>query len=795
MKNTPKGKNPVQVLHHVLGNIHSDILTNFVRLTVGSVMREMCTKRRAEREVLDQEKSGFVLQTASSDIANRVVTNLMQKIESAILSGKPLRSEEVIGVPPDDMPEWNRLSLETIPSKEISVLILDTLNNIVSNMRLETSILKDDAKHVSSQLIQDFVLEKLQEIVESMQDRVNFDGNIPPTGSDEAIGEKESQPSVISGLDNKDARKLVSESLKSVVSELKIEAERSKVEMAHQTTSTLSLEAEAIVVEALFGIITECDEEPFKGNDQTKEDILTAMEGLMEDFKDWDKPECRQALQDLFLSSFPDEIAASEGGLDAFIESTLEEIVENIKKDEIKPEDIFKQTESSPIDSGYSLHDQLDNKKAEGKDGLSIEDMTHLTAQVLSIQSLAASSQGNSRMSSATNLVTKISMEVNEIAKELVKQTISNVKRNLLSEDDIIDLATAIHIGQQDVEDDVEADDDIEQFVVSILEKELEMLNTVGMDPANAAALASKLNRTGVQTTEKENSVSSAPSAEINVMVKDVLTKIADTLSASEIEIANQKASSPTKEALEPSRSVESNKSRGSIGSKKNINPNAMKKQLSAKSLQAVVGPSKRSTPVATVQSLTHISPGKNDLKSTLPRYMQPKTEIPRVPLKHDSKPVRPRGTYYRIKDAVNASTKGTTVAEVTKPLPTTSTHQPVPRNIRPILDNSPKKQTNVRPSLPKQCVSSSICRIPTKKGEQKSLSSPPFQNLTKKNRVVEEKRKSTRLSLSPSYAGKVVPPVASSSSSHHMTPEQVSSLCGSHKLKVKAVNRRSLDN
>ncbi|KAK3104092.1 hypothetical protein FSP39_024350 [Pinctada imbricata] len=742
LRNVPAGRDPVKVLQHVLEHIDSDILTSFVRMTVRSVFQEFSMKEYKRKHVPTQDESEMDLQAASSQVASRVVSDLIDRIEHSLKAGDKLLSGEELQARSSEVRKRSLQQFESVPSKEIGILILDTLNNVVSNMRLENSIQKDSGltSH-SDQMIHDFVLEKLQEIVESMQDLIDFDGNLPTAEADKPLSEKESHPSVIEGLDNKAAKQLVSESLRSVVSDIKDQKERELTRMIQQSTSTSSLEAEAIVVETLHNIITEYEEDDLDVKDsKTKNNLLTAMEGISKEFKDWDQPNCRLALEDLFRASLPPDTFPSEERLDDFIESTLDMIVENIRDETIKPEDVYRNA-AKTVSQERATRIEVDSSNAPK---LSAEEMAHLTAQVLGVHDgcTLGKSEG-SKKNLDYDFAHEASSHLSNIAGEL----------------------------------------------------EMELLRTDGIDPASAVGLTSKLSQNLGAKAEKVQSSSSISSAEIAVLVKDVLSKIADSLTTTVPQQKHSTLKSEKSASSIPTGSESKNscKSNSTLDSGRNVNPNAMKKQLSVKSMQTSISPSKKSAPVAIIHSTTYLDAEKVRASSLKhPSIIRTNTVVKQIqrnatPMQQEAKSNTRK--YYRIKDNLQskpAVSPAAVLPPVKRPdtLPSRSAHtnhQSLLMKESPVRKPGPKQ--SLTPMRPPKIVQNTCKPLP---GPCRQKTPVPSVNKRKNDRKSANREKQT---ASPclNQRNKMEEEALS-------VPELIKSLCGSHKLTVKAVPKTEND-
>ncbi|XP_062603625.1 uncharacterized protein LOC134265435 [Saccostrea cucullata] len=579
----------VNLLQCAVQNVHPSIMTDFIRLTMQTLINDCIEHHEEEIESVQQ---GYILQSASSTIANKVVDNLLQRIGTMLKAGDKMKSTEHLLS--DDV-VLSRSDLSSVPSEEMNALILDTLNNIISNLKLENSLEPEDdmlLRHSSSQIIHDFVLEKLQHIVESMQDKL------------EDINEvKESSESPLHTspvfIDDVEAKKVISESLKAVISDLTTEVERSKTKSTEKSTSTASLEAEAIVVETLHGIINFCEEEgiAMSENDaKMKEHLLFILQSFKDDM--YTNVAVHNALQNIFHSVITP--SQNENKNDEQLESALDVIIENIKTGSIHVADVFQKSNSGngvEKDSLSSVND------VTVRPSLSLQKMTDMTKEITSLYENVHPSQGKLDEESDRSIKNQVTSEVKVIATEVLEKTIDNIQHKQLSMEELKTLALAIDSNEDHHISHVQLmERSVEEMIVHVLKNAVEDLRISGIDPEDLPTVTKSIFRVNVNREAGAGGsishASAVPSEVITGMVTTVLSKIATNLSEESIKFTKVQSS---QEGIQQSVSEKLELETERL-SQDNVNPNAAKR-LSVHSLEDNIGPQKRTTPTPAVQS------------------------------------------------------------------------------------------------------------------------------------------------------------------------------------------------
>ncbi|KAJ8316573.1 hypothetical protein KUTeg_005872 [Tegillarca granosa] len=558
---------PMQTLQSILQTIEPNVLTHFVRITLKSVLGDVTQKRKPEVEgiTLDIGVPDYLLQSTSSVVANNVVRNLMSKMESILISGGSLRpdldfssirmkssSDEVLkpGI-------WDD-QLTSTSSKHLGDMILQTLNNIVSNLRLEKSIsqMGIDSEdrlqtRTSSELVDDFILQKLQEIIESMQDCLLFDfkGREEPSSVDLDVADKKSS---LLPMSDKEATAFVTAVLRDVVKELADDASDS-IETADKKTSTLSLEAEHVVIGALQNIVDQFWY-PKSGESSDPDDveikiyILNVLENIKRSISGSGTGDenVKTAVTKIFkgTDSVKESTDAKSESSD-FLESTLDFIIENIKDDKLKASDIYNNVVVSSSESG-DIFDDLEPESSLGRPCLNLQKMSEMTNKMLKLhddlQKVSETKCGDQGASQehkpfSQSALPSLQDSTQELITETIKQTISNLSQGKVSNEEALALASALGC-ETNMYETPKSSDGLEESVITeyitdMLQYVLQKLNNTGVDPRIIEQVTDRLVKSKSNLMEHRNeggdscsSLSSATSDILTDAVKNLIGTI-----------------------------------------------------------------------------------------------------------------------------------------------------------------------------------------------------------------------------------------------------------------------------
>lgn len=601
----------VALLKQAVQNVHPSIMSDFIRLTLQTLVSD-CTYY--QREEMETEQQGYVLRSMSFLVADRVVDNLLHTIEHAIREERPAQSADHLAV---DNYLLSRSDLSCIPSEDLNAIITGTLNSIISSMRLEkpVEIKKDHPIEATSQIIHNFVLEKLQDIVDSMQDSLEEGDAFTRTSI-----LKRSSSTVIEGAG---VKKVISDTFRSVVGDISTEPGRVKSNHAEQSTSTASLEAEAIVVEALQGIIQHYEERGVDmSHDQLiKEHMLCILENFKKDI--YTNKAVHDSLQNIF-NSFIVPVASSHIENEE-MESAIDVIIENVKCSSIPVADVPNVKDGKP-DNQRESSIQLIMERP----GLDLQKMTEMTQEMAYLyDNFQSSEEEIDNGESNHSLNERVASEVKTIAKEVLEKTIDNVQHNKLSNDELLTLASAISANEGEVPMTQlqYSESKIEDMIVEVLQNTVEDLRESGINQEDLPIITKnmfqvKANNGGKETTANTSTsdVSHAPSGAIVEMVTSVLSKIAANLSEESVKFTKVQRSDECVQQSACDQLDQVGVEQGN-SSQDNMNPNALKLPT-VRSLEDNAGPSKRTTPTPVVQSahdIRHKTPhqsGKSKDKS-----------------------------------------------------------------------------------------------------------------------------------------------------------------------------------
>lgn len=630
----------IMVLGDIMQTMNIGVLSHFVKMTVAEVLSDIRKQRIQSGGVTVDtalSETGRLIQTASSIVANKLVQNLLNRIEKTVLIGKSLSSDQEL-VPlhsesrhgGQTFANFENELLMRISSNEIGGHILETLNNIISNMRLERSIDRfhhlagDDAhKRMSSGVIEDFVLETLQDIVESMQDHLSLN-ELQDTQQMLTDASKTS----IFVMD------AVNNILKEMSEEIKAEEQQRKQETSmsvERDTSTASLEAEAVVVGTLHTIIqdfigdedtTQITVSNFKFDKEPKTGtVIGTLQSLKRDIGTPNNAAVRDAVTDIIQSTVEDGKQKED---DNFIEDTIDMIIHTLERNKLKPNDSPRRYSNSSLETDDTLEllvvpaDGSDTIVLDGR-ALSLQKMAEMTSKMLKLYE----ENPVSPYHSGQELVGHISTEkVAELISEAVSKTLSNIETGILSEKEIHDLANVLseifpvetleESGQSSDHQKASAFDEksVENFVMAALEKAKQELVCGSLDEEKiimAVQSITHVHRHGSDTqTSKRSSLTSMSSEMLTKLVKSVLSNIANAFSNEDLAICDD-----TKKKQGSTKSMSSQTSASSFSSsstkKGNVNPNATNRLLSAHSSEYVEH-QKKTTPVPTLQSFCDVT-------------------------------------------------------------------------------------------------------------------------------------------------------------------------------------------
>ncbi|XP_076114362.1 uncharacterized protein LOC143082531 isoform X1 [Mytilus galloprovincialis] len=636
----------------ILQTMNVGVLSNFVKITVADVLSDVRKSRmKSAGLTLDMSHSdtGMLMKTASSMVANRLVQQLLTRVERTVLSGKLLASdtelesegsEEKDGQRGPSFASFENDLLCRISSNEIGTHILETLNNIISNMRLDRSVdrisniagegYENAQKRISSGVIEDFVLETLQDIVENMQDQMSYADMRDMQG----ITNDASQTSIF-------VMDVMNNILKDMAEAIREKEEDNKKLAVTKSdsikgTSTVSLEAEAVVVEALHNIVRdfvgESDAEQITMNSfnfdgkGTKQYVIGTLQNIKRDFGDPNNKNVRHAVTDIIQNTVEDagQSKESDHNIDNFVENTIDMIIETLENNKLRTNDPVRRGASQPsvesevaldllvIPSGVSESMLLDGRT------MSLQKMAEMTTRMLRMYDENVQSTRGSKQ----EIVGEIPGEkVVELLSEAVSKTLSNVESGKLSEKEVHELATALSerypvatLNEQDnsltiSKSSASDDKTVEDFVVATLEKVKAELQTGVIDEDRMKMVVQSM--TDMHNGSKEtidiiqhSSVTSVPSEIITKLVKNVLSNIASSFSDNDIVIYED--SRKKQGSIKSLSSEGSSKSNKSNDRKANINPNAAKCRLSALSSDRVNTPL-TTTPVPILHSYCEI--------------------------------------------------------------------------------------------------------------------------------------------------------------------------------------------
>lgn len=264
---------PLKAIESILINVSSEILTKFVKATLQNILIEM---REGNGSLVEKAPSVYVLQSATSIIAENVIQEVISRIKedmsksvhhshgtvnrkeleiaaSALACESPQRESRHMVVKKESVSGKSQNSTSTVFSKEVENIVLETLHNIISNMRLEQSLNmhkeqrgSDDGESNMSQDIQDFVLQMLQNIVVDQQDR-RFHPNL-------LMNKDTERESSLEHLSNqvKEASSYVNDVLQTVIHDFKEELARKSSSIgASAKPDEANVDIETVIITSL----------------------------------------------------------------------------------------------------------------------------------------------------------------------------------------------------------------------------------------------------------------------------------------------------------------------------------------------------------------------------------------------------------------------------------------------------------------------------------------------------------------------------------------------------------------
>lgn len=260
---------PLKAIEAILINISSEINTKFVKATIQTILMEM---RDDSIPIHQRAPSSYVLRFASSIIAENIIKEVIGRIKedmtktirkihgtvniqeieraaSRLLSESPRNANNTSSDNIISGMRTSKRSTGSLLSREVEDIVLETLHNNISNLRLEQSMTfqdrrtSDDIESSTSQEIDDFVLNALQSIVVDQQDKISqLDLGVPRAESMYAGSSVE----LISG-ESKESMEYVNEMLHRVLEQMKKE-----VTEGDGLSSGMSLDADSVTIQMMI---------------------------------------------------------------------------------------------------------------------------------------------------------------------------------------------------------------------------------------------------------------------------------------------------------------------------------------------------------------------------------------------------------------------------------------------------------------------------------------------------------------------------------------------------------------
>ena len=268
---------PVKAVESIMISVSSEILSKFVKATLQNILVEL---REGNVSLPDKAPSTFILRSASSIVAESVIQEVVSRVKRDIstsvkepLSGTLSRQEferaastlvgspQVAGRISQERKASDSIhSISSNMSREVEDVVLETLHNIVSNLRLEQSMYPPnfqdgttDSVTISNN-IQEFVLDTLQNIVTDLQDKKA----LLELGLAKLPDEEASSAIQLQTEESCNTATYVNEVLQSVLADMKREhANKSHDSMEDRTTSKAASNLESMILDCLQNAVSE----------------------------------------------------------------------------------------------------------------------------------------------------------------------------------------------------------------------------------------------------------------------------------------------------------------------------------------------------------------------------------------------------------------------------------------------------------------------------------------------------------------------------------------------------------
>ena len=604
--NTKFEDNTLSLLQKVLDVVQTDVLSNFVRMTLQGILStkqiDLTAQEQNVKNATAPPRSDIHIQSITSILADNIVKNLLVKIQNTVTVHGELNSDEELVPIVLDQEKISQDLADNINQtndgllSNISDMVLETLNNIVSNMRLEGSTsprsklselgMATLSNRVSSHMVHDFVLQQLQCIVESMQDGLTLN-----KASQFAFGTVENTESLLE-MNDDEAMAYVMDTLKDVVQELAMEVEQEN-QQADKHTSTSSLEAEAIVLHTLQSLMDEFVEsdkiEIKKKGEIAKQQVIKALCDIKTTLGTSTESEITEAFAEVILSSRSSTFACEEDTPMSIVTSAIDILIDNLEQESVKADfrckrDIYRA--SHEIIKIMNSEDKKESKENDlPRPSASLAKMADLTGRMIKMheEMLANKTIGNRPSSAEID-----TYGIDKVVTETLDKTINNVKKGSLTDKELVDLASALSNGSLEEEarlklSTTSVDASIEEFIVDMLETVKQNISTTGLtteERMNATDRILEMNVSEENRARSADSLSSVSSEILAGYVNDVLLKLAKSLENVQISTTD----------IKESPSTDSQGSKTSITTK-NVNPNAQIVQTSSTSLSVQTGP------------------------------------------------------------------------------------------------------------------------------------------------------------------------------------------------------------
>ena len=264
---------PLKAVESIMISVSSEILTKFVKATLQTILVEI---REGNISLPEKAPSTFVLRSASSIVAENVIQEVVARIKQDIKASIQKTSKGTLGKNEFDRAASTLLSSPQITgkvskhekkasdskhsitsnmSREVEDVILETVHNIVSNLRLEQSMYPQSRTKMTaspmSDEIQEFVLDALQNIITDLQDKkALYELGL-------ARPRDKTTDSVVDGHDTDGAQTMryVNEVLQSVIQDMK--KEKSKYLTEEEKGSKPAANLETMILDCLQNAVTD----------------------------------------------------------------------------------------------------------------------------------------------------------------------------------------------------------------------------------------------------------------------------------------------------------------------------------------------------------------------------------------------------------------------------------------------------------------------------------------------------------------------------------------------------------